>query len=180
MLQYLKVNYNCKVYGIEPSSDACKFAKKKYKLNIENNTFNRSSKSSIIKSNFQKYDLIIVEDVLSWIDRPLILNAINAIDWLLKTNGYIFLRDFSPKKSFAVRNHHYKKEKIYNFKQSNGHKSFFLMTGKYASIYSKTYSTSAYQKIKSTNKNSLIWNDTIPLSYQSSVSQIGEKKLYHH
>ena len=127
---------------------------------IENNTFDKSKKSQLNKKNFEKFDLIIVDDVLSWIDRALILKTITSIDWLLKNNGHIFLRDFAPKKSFAVKNHHWKNKKIFNFKQSFGHKSFFLNSGKYYSIYSKTYSTAKYQKVKSTNNKKkilLLW-----------------------
>ena len=161
LLKFLKKNYECKVNGIEPSSYACIYAKKNYNLIIENNTFDKSTKSLLTKKNFEKFDLIVVEDVLSWVDRSLILKTINSIDWLLKPEGHIFLRDFAPKKSFAVKNHHWKNEKIFNFKQSYGHKTFFLMSGKYSSVYSKTYSTSKFQKVKSNNKNSLIWNDSI-------------------
>ena len=161
LIKFLKKNYKCNVHGIEPSSYACKYAKKYFNLSLENNTFDKSKKSLLIKKNFEKFDLIIVEDVLSWVDRSLILKTITSLDWLLKPNGHIFLRDYVPNKSFAVKNHHWKSEKIYSFKQSFGHKSFFLMSGKYSTIYTKTISTTKYQKVKSSNKNSLIWNDSI-------------------
>ena len=161
LLYYIKKNHKCNVFGIEPSSLACKYAKKKFALSLENNTFDQSTISLLTKKNSEKFDLIIVEDVLSWIDRSLIFKTLASLDWLLKPNGHIFLRDFAPNKSFAVKNHHCKTKKIYNFKQSFGHKSYFLMSGKYVSLYTKTTSTSKYQLVKSSNKDSLIWNDSI-------------------
>ena len=65
LLHYLKKNHKCNVFGIEPSSLACNYAKKKFALSLENNTFDQSTKSLLIKKNSEKFDLIIVEDVLS-------------------------------------------------------------------------------------------------------------------
>lgn len=161
LLHFLKKKYNCKVSGIEPSKLACKYAKKKFKLNIENNTFAKSTKFALSKKNFKSYDVIIIDDVLSWVDRDLIMQTISSLDWLLKNDGFIFLRDFSPNFSFAVKNHHWKNEKIYNFKQANGHKTFFINSGKYKTIYSKVYHTKKFNKAKSVNPQSNIWNDVI-------------------
>ena len=161
LLYFLKKKYNCKVSGIEPSKLACKYAKETFKLKIENNTFAKSKKFPLSKKNFKSYDVIIIDDVLSWVDRNLILQTIASVDWLLKTDGFIFLRDFSPNLSFAVKNHHWKNEKIYNFKQAGGHKTFFINSGKYEIIYSKVYQTKKFNKAKSVNPQSNIWNDVI-------------------
>ena len=161
LLWRLKNNFRCKVDGIEPSSLACKFAKDKFLIKIENTTFAKSKKFMINSNNLSRYDIIIIDDVLSWVDRNLILQTISSIDWLLKPNGYIFIRDFSPSNSFAVINRHWKKEKIYNFKQANGHKSYFLQSGKYIIVESKIYITTKFNKIKTKNEESNIWNDVI-------------------
>lgn len=161
LLFFLKKKYNCKVFGIEPSKHACNYAKKYYKLDLENRTFLNSKLFECSKKNYQKFDLIIVDDVLSWVDRNIILSLIGSLDWCLKINGYIFLRDFSPKYSFAVKNHHWRFEKIYNFKVKNGHKTFFINSGKYDVIKSKVYHTERFSKKKSTNTQSNIWNDII-------------------
>ena len=121
LLNELKKKYNCSVFGIEPSSLACKFAKKHFKLIISNSTFLKSKFFSLKKENFHKFDLIIIDDVLSWIDRYAILPTLGVLDWMLKPNGIIFLRDFSPSTPFALKNHHCKKEKIYKFNQPYGH-----------------------------------------------------------
>lgn len=157
----LKSKYGSKVSGIEPSSLACKFAKKKFNLKLENNTFLKSKYFVNNRSNFQKFDLIICDDILSWVSRDLILSTLGSIDWLLKPNGYLFLRDFSPSYRFAIKNHHWKNEQIFNFKQKNGHKSFFIETGKYDEVFYKKIVSSKYQTIKSSNKETLIWSDTL-------------------
>jgi 2-polyprenyl-3-methyl-5-hydroxy-6-metoxy-1,4-benzoquinol methylase len=161
LLNELKRKYNCSVCGIEPSSLACKFAKKHFKLIINNSTFLKSKFFLLKKENFQKFDLIIIDDVLSWIDRSVILSTLAVVDWMLKPKGIVFLRDFSPPTPFALKNHHWKKEKIYNFKQAYGHKKILLETGKYIEISNHVRSTSKYQKINTKNKMSTIWSDSI-------------------
>lgn len=161
LLFLLKKKYNANVYGVEPSKYACNFSKKYFNLNLENKTFLNSKYFSCSKKNYQKFDLIIIDDVLSWIDRDIILGVIGSLDWCLKRGGHIFLRDFSPKYSFAVKNHHWKLEKIFNFKVKNGHKTFFINSGKYDVVKSKVYYSEKFNKKKSKNKQSSTWNDVI-------------------
>ncbi|MDB2500737.1 class I SAM-dependent methyltransferase [Candidatus Pelagibacter bacterium] len=161
LLYFLKKDYNCKISGVEPSSKAVKFALKKYKIKINNKTFYNSEFFGFKKKLKKKFDLIICDDVLSWIDREIILETLSSLNWILKDNGYIFLRDFCPKNSFSHINHHWPNKKIYNFKVSDGHKSFFLNSGKYKTIFNKAYYTKKFQKIKIYNKESYRWSDTI-------------------
>ena len=161
LLYYIKSKHKSKVYGIEPSSKACKLSKKIYSLKIENTTFLNSKIFNLDKKNFQKFDIIILDDVLSWFDRDIILPSFGVIDWILKKDGLIFFRDFMPKKNFAHPNHHWKRKKIYNFKYKDGHKNFFLNSGKYKQIFHKKYFSSSYQKIKIKNRDSMMWGDTL-------------------
>ncbi len=161
LLQYFKLKHKCKVYGIEPSSKACKLSKKIYSLNIENTTFMNSQFFNLKKNNFQNFDVIIFDDVLSWFDRNIVLSSFGVIDWILKDNGIIFFRDFMPQKNFAHPNHHWKGKKIYNFKYKDGHKSFFLSSGKYKEIFNEKYFSSKMQKVSIKNKDSMMWGDTI-------------------
>jgi len=161
LLKEIKKKYNCSVFGVEPSSLACKFAKQYFNLNINNSTLLSSKYFSLKKDNFCKFDVIIFDDVLSWIDRSAILPTLGVMDWMLKPKGIIFIRDFSPPTAFAFKNHHWKKEKIYNFKQALGHKKNLLDSGKYIEIFNHIRSTSKYQKINIKNDMSLIWSDSI-------------------
>ena len=161
LLQYIKKNHGCSVYGIEPSKKACKFAKKFFSLKIENNTFLKSNFFNFKKKNYQKLDVIIFDDILSWVDRDVILPTFGVIDWILKPNGIIFFRDFLPNKNFAHPNHHWRNKNIYNFKYKDGHKSFFLKSGKYEQVYNRKYFSKKMQNVKIRNKDSMIWGDTI-------------------
>ncbi len=161
LLKEVKKKYNCKVFGVEPSSLACKYAKQYFNLNIDNSTLLSSKYFSLKKNNYNKFDVIICDDVLSWIDRSAILPTLGVMDWMLKPKGIIFMRDFTPPTAFALKNHHWKKEKIYNFKQALGHKKHLLDSGKYIEIFNNTRLTSKYQKIKTKNDMSLIWSDSI-------------------
>ena len=161
LLNEIKKKYKCSVFGVEPSSLACEFSKQYFNLNIINSTFFSSKYFSLKKENFCIFDVIIFDDVLSWMDRSIILPTLGIMDWMLKPNGIIFMRDFSPPNAFALKNHHWKKEKIFNFKQALGHKKNLLDSGKYIEIYNHTRLTSKYQKINTRNNMSLIWSDSI-------------------
>ncbi len=161
LLFFLKKNFKCNVKGVEASKKACNFSKKFFNLKIENKIFIESEFFFINKKNYNKFDLIICDDVLSWIDRDAIIPTLSSIDWLLKDDGYLFLRDFTPSKNFALRNHHYEKFKIYNFKQKNGHKSILLKSGKYIQIKNKTYLSKRFNKKNINYKEANIWSDTI-------------------
>jgi len=157
LLNILKKQYNCNVSGVEPSSHACKFAKKEFGLNIENKTFLKSKYMTSKKKYKEKFDIIICDDVLSWFDREIIIESIASIDYLLKHDGYIFFRDFSPPHNIAVKNHHHKSQNIYNYKVAGGHKSFFLMTGQYKTVFSKKFKTNKFQVKKSKSNTTNIW-----------------------
>ncbi len=161
LLSYIKKRNNCKVYGVEPSTKACKLAKKIFSLKIENTTFINSQFFSLKKKYFQNFDVIIFDDVLSWFDRDIILSSFGVVDWILKKNGVIFFRDFMPKKNFAHPNHHWRGKKIYNFKYKDGHKKFFLSSGKYKEVFNKKYFSSKMQKINIKNRDSMIWGDSL-------------------
>ena len=45
LLAHLKLNHNCLVKGIEPSSLACKHAYENYGLSLINTTYDKSSKN---------------------------------------------------------------------------------------------------------------------------------------
>jgi SAM-dependent methyltransferase len=161
LLGFLKNERNCDVYGIESSSKACEFAKENFNVEIENSTFLKSNLFRLDASNFQKFDLIICDDVLSWFSRDIILSSLGVLDWMLKPGGNLFIRDFSPSFPFAYENHHWPGNEIYNYKQANGHRQFFLETGKYLETTTFIRNDSQYQKIKLEREDSMTWSDTV-------------------
>lgn len=158
LLASLNKNYSCSVFGVEPSHKAVQFASEKFGIKIQKCSF----QSSTYFNNFSDYescfDLIIAEDVLSWMPRNSLLLSLGIIDHILKPGGFLLLRDFAPPFSFAYQNHHVKQEKVYNFKQGNGHKSFFLNSGMYITIQDNITNTLDFQKITTSRMDSSIWN----------------------
>jgi cyclopropane fatty-acyl-phospholipid synthase-like methyltransferase len=161
LLFYLKKRFNCKVNGVDASKKACNLSKKIFDLKIENKIFIESKYFIINKENFQKFDLIICDDVLSWMDRKSIIQTLSAIDYLLKDGGYIFMKDYDVKKNFCFKNHHHPEKKIFSFKQKEGHKSFYIWTGNYKLIYEKLFITNKYQKVKIKDNQANTWSYSI-------------------
>ena len=161
LLNLLKTDHSCDVYGIESSGKACNFAKEKYSLNFEHSTFSKSSKFNLELSNKCKYDVIVCDDVLSWVQREDIIPSLGVIDWLLKPEGHLYFRDFSPSFGFAYQNHHWPEDEIYNFKQPGGHRQFFLLSGKYVEVSTSLRISDEYQHFKTKSPDSMIWSDTI-------------------
>jgi len=161
LLFFLKKNYNCNVFGIDASKKACNFSKKYFNLKIENKIFIESQYFKIKKKNFEKFDIIICDDVLSWMSRKNIIQTLSSIDYILKENGYIFFKDYLVKKNFCFKNHHYPKEKIYSFKQEGGHKKIFLWSGRYKLIFEKILVSEEFQKVKIKDKKANTWSYSI-------------------
>lgn len=162
LLSYFKENYQCNVTGIEPSSLACEYSQKKFGLKLINSTFNKSKYFNFKNENNHFFDVIIIDDVLSWVSRQNILPTLASIDWLLKPGGILFIRDFAPHFSFAYPNHHVNDAiEVYNYKSMNGHKQFFLQTGMYLTEYDLSRVDTSYQKKKISRPDSAIWSDVI-------------------
>ena len=161
LLSELRLSFNCEVAGVEPSSLACKFAKDKFDLDLINKIFSQSSYFGCSHDKFQSIDLIILDDVLSWMPRETILPSLASIDWLLKPGGCIYMRDFCPSMDFAYENHHQSGKNVYNYKVSGGHKKFLLNTGMYHVIDEHLRISSVFQKAKTSRPDSMIWSDVL-------------------
>lgn len=161
LLSQLKLAYQCNVAGVEPSSLACKFAKEKFGINIINKVFSESSYFGYATDKFQSIDIIVLDDVLSWMPRETILPALASIDWLLKPGGYIYFRDFCPSMDFAYENHHQAGKNVFNYKVSGGHKKFFSNTGMYFVVSEHLRISSEFQKASTSRPDSMIWSDVI-------------------
>jgi len=172
LLSHLHNDYDCDIYGIESSNKACQYAKKHFSINIENATFAQSKIFNLDCENQHRFDIIICDDVLSWMSRDLILSSLGVIDWMLKPGGSIFLRDFSPTFGFAFENHHWPGENIYNFKQPGGHREFFLKTGKYLEVSTYLRNDAKYQKVGTGRVDSMIWADSILTKINGSLYPI--------
>jgi len=169
LLFALQRNHRCSVVGVETSSKACALAKKVFKLNLENSYFSGSRYFSLASENRAKFDLIIFDDVLSWMGRETIFQVLAVSDWLLQTGGAIYFRDFAPAFSFCFKNHHQKHFPVFNFKQSGGHKKMFLEYGMYYEKFTSVYSSACLQKIKTSRPDSTIWADSLLIKLASPL-----------
>ena len=158
LLAALSFQYQSKVIGVEPSSKAVEFAKNTFDLDLQNTSFQNSNYFRNHTSYASSFDLIILEDVLSWMPRQTLLITLGLIDYLLKPEGYLVIRDFSPPFSFAFQNHHVKEQAVFNYKQSSGHKNFFLQTGMYLTTESLSINTSSLQKISTKRPDATLWD----------------------
>ena len=172
LLKQIKDKYESDVYGVETSAKACEFSKNLYGLILENNSFIKSSYFQFSDNTKKTFDLIIFDDVLSWMSRDNILQIIAITDWILKDGGSIYLRDFSPSFSFAFENHHQKGNNIFNFKQSNGHRQFFLQSGMYFEKFSSVYIEKIYQEVGTKRLDSSTWADTILTKCQKPLHPV--------
>lgn len=114
-LNHLKEKYNqCSAFGIDPSSLAIEFGKKKYpNINLCEGTADNMNN---YKSNF--FDVVIVGFVFYVLDRDDLLKVVSEIDRVLKSGGILIIVDF-----FAIKPHknpyeHIKDFDAYSFKQS--------------------------------------------------------------
>ena len=161
LLYEFKKYYNCNVHGVEPSAKACKFSKDKFDLELENTIYIESKLFTNKKSNHQIFDIVICDDVLSWMSRDSILPVLGSIDWILKDNGIIYFRDFTPSYPFRFKNHHCPEQQIFNYKMRDGHKTILKETGKYIEIFSYQRLDKKYQNIKTSKVDSALWGDSI-------------------
>jgi SAM-dependent methyltransferase len=74
------------------------------------------------------FDLVIVNFVLHWVDRPLLLRAVAEVDRLLCDGGFLLLGDFLPRRPTRVPYHHLPPD-VYTYKQD--YAAFFLASGLY-------------------------------------------------
>ena len=163
LLGKLKNDFQCKVVGIEPSSLACQYSLKEFGLHLVNNTYDRTDYFSLRQSNRHAFDIIVVDDVLSWMSREIILPVLASLDWLLKPGGIIYIRDFCPPVDFAFPNHHQPDSDVYNYKVSGGHKKFFICTGHYLIAQEYIRSSQEFQVVTTSRPDSSIWSDAILL-----------------
>ena len=167
-LNYLNKKYNCKIFGLEPSLKACKYAKKNYQIYIENNTLINSSLNNF-SSNKGKFDLIILDDVMNWFDRDHMMHSLALIDHLVSNTGYIFIKDYFPNFTYSNKNHHWPNEDIRSYKYQHGYSSLFTKFGTYSLIHSQI-----------TSKNELLLKGNLKNDHSISEDTILQKNLINN
>jgi ubiquinone/menaquinone biosynthesis C-methylase UbiE len=149
----LNLKKNPYFLGIDLSSKAINFAKKKYK------TLHFKQVSSLKIQNLnKKFDMIILGFFLFLLDREEIFNQFNEVVKSLKKDGILIINDFFPKISHYNLSKHSKKIKIYKMRydkfltESHLFKKLHLVSWKYKfkskqKFFNNHIHVSVYKKI---------------------------------
>lgn len=158
LLNKLNIKDHSEVYGIEPSLKACNYAKENYNLDLENTTFDQSQFFGFDKANKNLFDIVIIEDVLTWVSREIIMQVLASIDWCLKPGGILFIKDFCPEVDYCYKNIHVKNSDVYSYKVASGHKKYFLDSGMYFIETEQITNTTKFQVSKTNRPDSSLWS----------------------
>lgn len=160
LLFFLRSNYGCDVFGVEPSPSASEIGNSVFAVNVFQSTFIRSPFFELSESNRAKFDLIVLDDVVGWMSPGVLLPTLGALDWSLKPGGSIFIRELFSPFPYKVRNRHYPDEQIFQHRYAHGVGSFFLDTGCYSVSGSREYATGDLQAFE-TDRVHQLWRDSL-------------------
>jgi SAM-dependent methyltransferase len=138
LLNYSVKTLNAKKgYGIDPSSDALKEGKKRFPQNCQ--LIRGIAAQDEIFENIPECNLVIVNDVFSWISRASILRSIANIDEHVSDNGYIIIRDYVPNRFIRNQNRHVENHEVFCHKIIGSHAEIFMQIGNYQVLSSRIF-----------------------------------------
>jgi SAM-dependent methyltransferase len=132
-LHLLQQLYHCQVIAVEPSEDAIAHGRKEF----PEVQFVKGIASALPIEDDAGFDLVIVQGVLSWIDRSTLLRSCAEIDRLLAENGFLIIGDFLPPCPERVNYHHRTDVALYTYKQN--YAEIFRATGLYTQFASLVF-----------------------------------------
>lgn len=127
-LAEIRRRFGAMVTGVDPSAAAIDDGHRRFP-DIQ---FVCGTASSIAVEGL--FDLVIVNFVLHWVDRSLLLRSVAEIDRLLKDGGCLILGDFLPDDQAKVKYQHLPDNEVYTYKQN--YASLFLASGLYQQVCS--------------------------------------------
>jgi SAM-dependent methyltransferase len=80
----------------------------------------------------EQFDLVIVNGVLTWIDRATLFRSLAEVDRLVCDGGYLIVGDFLPAGKTRVRYHHRPEDQVFTYKQD--YAAAFLSSGLYQPV----------------------------------------------
>jgi SAM-dependent methyltransferase len=103
------------------------------------------------------FDTVIVNFVLHWIDRALLLESIAKIDALVSDGGHLILGDFMPNAPTRAPYHHLPGEEVYTYKQDYG--AIFGSSGVYeiVAVATGAHGASAFSTAVADRDRSAVW-----------------------
>ena len=84
----------------------------------------------------ERFDLVVVNFVLHWVDRSLLLRTVAEIDRCVADDGYLIVGDFLPASPIRRPYHHLPGQGVYTYKQD--YAAIFTATGCYQMVAALT------------------------------------------
>jgi SAM-dependent methyltransferase len=138
LLDYSVKKFNAiQGYGLEPSSEAVEEGKKRFSQTCR--LMRGIAAHNEIFENIPACDLVIINDVFSWISRASILRSIANIDEHISDNGYLIIRDYVPHSFVRNQNRHVDDHEVFCHKIIGSHAEIFKLIGNYQVLSSRVF-----------------------------------------
>ena len=106
--------FSCEATAVEPSAEAVADGRRRF----PHVTYVQSAIHEIDLN--ASFDVVIVNFVLHWVDRRLLLASIARVDALVAEGGYLLIGDFFPSAPTRVPYHHLPGQEVFTYKQDYG------------------------------------------------------------
>jgi SAM-dependent methyltransferase len=164
-LQTLHTTYGCAATAVEPSLAAINDGRARYPAI----RFVQGVANDIPLAATERFDLVIVNFVLHWIDRTTLLRSVAEIDRLVQDGGYLIIGDFYPAAPERVPYHHLPQAGIWTYKQD--YPQLFLASNLYALVAQHAFhhATQQFQADVAPNERAQValLRKTLTAHYQS-------------
>jgi ubiquinone/menaquinone biosynthesis C-methylase UbiE len=104
--------------------------------------FLRGTASELPLDAQARFDVVIVNFVLHWVDRSTLLRSVAEIDRVLADGGFLVIGDFYPSLPQRVRYHHLPEQDVWTYKQN--YSDIFLASNLYETIASYSFDHSTH------------------------------------
>lgn len=104
-----------------------------------------------------RFDLVIVNYVLHWVDRAALLATVANLDACVADGGYLVIGDFAPPWPIRVPYHHLPDDEIYTFKQN--YAEAFTGSGLYrlVGMFETDHATRAISSLAEAAHRGAVW-----------------------
>jgi SAM-dependent methyltransferase len=132
-LNEIAQRFGCRVTAVEPSSAAIQDGQTRFPT-VQ---FLRGTASELPLEAQSRFDLVIVNFVLHWVDRSTLLRSVAEIDRVLAEDGFLSIGDFYPSFPQRVRYHHLPEQDVWTYKQN--YADVFLASNLYEMVASYSF-----------------------------------------
>jgi len=137
-LHEISRRFGCRVTAVEPSSQAIQDGQ----AHFPDVQFLRGTASELPLDAQTRFDLVIANFVLHWVDRSTLLRSVAEIDRVITNGGFLLIGDFHPSLPQRVRYHHLPDQDVWTYKQN--YADIFLASNLYEMIASYSFDHSTH------------------------------------